>query len=79
MGVNGMGGKFVDTGEMDDRGLVLVDLLVPGRSDLLMSTFEWRKALKTGPGAVPCERDSLKVVEFCDTHFPSVLGAGFAL
>lgn len=31
-GVVGIGGKFIETGEMEDCGLVLPDLLVVGRS-----------------------------------------------
>jgi hypothetical protein len=48
IGVVGIGGKFIETGETEDCGLVLLDLLVVGRSDLLLSRRELVNALKIG-------------------------------
>jgi hypothetical protein len=48
MGVVGMGGNLADAGDTEDCGLVFDDLLVPGRSDLPLSTEDTVKALNTG-------------------------------
>jgi hypothetical protein len=73
IGVVGMGGKFVETGDTDDCGLVLLDLLVVGRSDLLLSSRELVNALNTGVYTCVGGSGSPKLDEFCDTHFPRVL------
>jgi len=75
-GVEGIGGKFIDMGETDDGGLVRVDLLVPGRSDLLLSVLACEKALKTGGLIFPASSSSPKAAEFCAAHLPRVLSGG---
>ena len=76
-GVTGIGGKFTETGETDDWGLVLFDLLVAGRSDV--PGLECVKALKTGVTMASGGSGSPKEDEFCTTHFPRVLAGGFSL
>lgn len=43
-----MGGKLADAGDTDDRGLVRLDLLVMGLSDLPLLVSAFKKALNTG-------------------------------
>jgi hypothetical protein len=63
---------LAEIGETDDWGLVLLDLLVVGRSDLLVSSRELVKALKTGVCIWVGGSGSPKLDEFCDTHLPRV-------
>ena len=71
MGVVGIGGKFMETGDTDEGGLPLLDLLVVGRS-LFGSIFACEKAWKIGIRMQSSGSGSAKVDEFCVTHLPSV-------
>jgi hypothetical protein len=79
IGVVGMLGNFVALGDTEGGGLALPDRLVEGRSTLVWSTFDCKKALKTdGRGRVDGSA-SPKLVEFRLTYFASVLSGAFCV
>jgi hypothetical protein len=73
VGVVGIGGKFIETGDTDDGGLPLFDLPVGGRSGLAESTLALAKALKRGVRIELAGSASPNVDEFCVTHLPREL------
>jgi hypothetical protein len=80
IGVVGIGGKLVETGDTEDWGLVpALDLLVVGLSDLLLSVGATAKALKIGGRATLGGSGSPNAVELWVTHFPRALAGALGV
>jgi hypothetical protein len=80
-GVVGSGGKLPETGDIEDGGLALFDLLVEGLglSIRVWSFFDCRNALKTRGLFAVFVSGSPNVVEFSLTYFASELGGAFCV
>jgi hypothetical protein len=79
IGVVGILGNFVVLGDTEGGGLALPDGLVDGRSTLVWSTFDCKKALKTDCRGKVEDSASPKLVEFRLTYFASVLSGAFCV
>lgn len=79
MGVMGMGGKFIDMGEIDDGGLFLLDLDVGGCFILEGLSLVWVKVLNNGVWMYFGGFGLVKVDEFCDIYLFSEFFIGRGL
>jgi hypothetical protein len=78
IGVNGIG-KCEEAGDIEGGGLPFVDLLVDGRSTLVWSCLDCRKALKTDVRCGVFSSSSPKAVEFSLTYFERVAEGAFCV